>query len=137
MLGAVCGGALVIGVVGCQPTAYKITPVPVERELKEKTLISEGGFAPPKIALIDVDGVLTNAPGWSLLGEGERPVSLLLEKLDRAADDDRVKAVVLRINSPGGTVTASDLMYDELQRFKEKTSKPVVAMLMDVAASGG
>lgn len=48
-----------------------------------------------------------------------------------------VKAVVIRINSPGGAVTASDIMYQDLCRFREQTHKPVVACMMDVAASGG
>ena len=48
-----------------------------------------------------------------------------------------VAGVVLRINSPGGGVTASDVMYTELLAFKQRTGRPVVAVLMDVAASGG
>jgi protease-4 len=50
-----------------------------------------------------------------------------------------VKALVIRINSPGGSVTASDLMYNELLYFKQRTKckRPVVAVMMDVAASGG
>src|SRR5262249_9481248 len=47
------------------------------------------------------------------------------------------KAVIVRINSPGGTVTASDIMFKELQMFKQTAKVPVVAVLMDVAASGG
>src|SRR5207244_2941320 len=49
----------------------------------------------------------------------------------------KVKAVVVRINSPGGAVTASDIMYQDLLRFRHETGKPVVACMMDVAASGG
>jgi protease-4 len=45
--------------------------------------------------------------------------------------------VVLRINSPGGAVTASDIMYQDLLHFRRRTHKPVVACMMDVAASGG
>jgi protease-4 len=63
-------------------------------------------------------------------------VSLLLEQLDIAREDPRVKGVILRINSPGGTVVASELMRDEILHFR-KSGKPVVAVLMDVAASGG
>jgi len=48
-----------------------------------------------------------------------------------------VKAVVLRVNSPGGTVTSSDTMYQLLMRFKERTKKPVIASLQEVCASGG
>jgi protease-4 len=64
-------------------------------------------------------------------------VSLLHEQLSAAADDDRVKAVILRLNTPGGTVTASDAMYRLVERFKAATHKPVVAFMMDVTASGG
>jgi len=53
------------------------------------------------------------------------------------ARDSCVKAVVLRINTPGGGVTASDIMCRDLVEFKQRTGKPVIACLMDVAAGGG
>src|SRR5690349_5669575 len=90
-----------------------------------------------KVAVIDVEGVIMNARTSGLLSDGENPLSLFREKLNSAAKDKRVKAVVLRINSPGGAVTASDIMYRDLLTFRHKTRKPVVACLMDVAASGG
>jgi protease-4 len=77
-----------------------------------------------------------NARSSGLMGSGENPVALFRERLDAAAADRRVKAVVLRINSPGGAVTASDIMYQDLVHFRQKTGKPVVACMMDVAASG-
>jgi protease-4 len=89
-----------------------------------------------KIALIDVEGMLLNMRSSGLLGSGENPVALFRERLEAAAADPRVKAVVLRINSPGGAVTASDIMYRDLLTFRDKTGKPVVACMMDVAASG-
>jgi len=58
-------------------------------------------------------------------------------EVDAVAADPDVKAVVLRINTPGGTVTASDIIYRELMLFRQETKMPVVAVLMDVAASGG
>jgi protease-4 len=126
-------------VFGCGPTAYKITPVPVDQTLDETAVIDEGGWAPAKIAMIDLEGIIINDEKFRLLGEGENPVSLFVEKLDKAAKDRSVKAIVLRINSPGGGVTASDLMYSELLSFKRRTEgkRPVVAVLLDVAASGG
>ena len=48
-----------------------------------------------------------------------------------------MRAVVLRINSPGGTVTASDILYHEVMRFKARRKVPVVASILDVGASGG
>jgi protease-4 len=89
-----------------------------------------------KVAIIDVDGLIMNARSSGLLSDGDNPVSLFREKLDAAANDKHVKAVVLRINSPGGAVTASDIMYQDLLHFREETHKPVVACMMDVAASG-
>ena len=59
------------------------------------------------------------------------------EQLDHARDDSSVRALLLRINSPGGTVTASDIIYQELLRFKRERGVPVVAHFMGVAASGG
>lgn len=90
-----------------------------------------------KIALIDVEGLIANARTSGLLGGGDNPVTLFKERLEKAANDRHVKAVVLRINSPGGAVTASDIMYRDLIKFRAETGKPVVACMMDVAASGG
>jgi protease-4 len=59
------------------------------------------------------------------------------EELEKATEDERVRAVVLRINSPGGTITASDILHHELTRFKARRKIPVVAAILDVGASGG
>jgi protease-4 len=132
------GGLLLAVLAGCGPTSFVITPVSAKQTLTEEVVLRESLWATKKIALIDIDGVLQNTRPTSLLGAGgENPVSLLAEKLDKAAEDKNVRAVVLRINSPGGGVTATDLMYDELRRFRERTGKPVVAVLLDVGASGG
>ncbi|MFH0980239.1 MAG: signal peptide peptidase SppA [Planctomycetota bacterium] len=134
-----CGvlGGLAVLVGGCMPGGLLITPVSAKRDLVEETLVSEGSLAGNKIALLDVEGIILNAEQPKLLGEGEHPVARLLEQLDKARGDPSVKAVLLRINSPGGSVTASELMYQEIVDFRRRTGKPVVAVLMDVAASGG
>jgi len=59
------------------------------------------------------------------------------EELTKAAADPEVRALVVRIDSAGGTVTASDVIYRELVLFKRETGRPVVAVMLDVAASGG
>ena len=64
-------------------------------------------------------------------------MSRVREQLDRARDDPEVRALLLRINSPGGTATASDLVYGEILRFKRERGVPVVAQLMGLATSGG
>jgi len=94
------------------------------------------GGKEPKVAVVDVDGLLLNMDMTGLYSLGENPVSLFREKLDAVAADPCVSAVVLRINSPGGGVTATDIMWRDLQAFRAKTRHPVVACLMDVAAGG-
>ena len=127
--------AALLLIAGCGGSSLLITPVSSRRSLVETELSRDSLFARDKIALLDVSGMLVNARRRALLKNGEHPVSLLLEQLEKARRDRRVKAVVLRINSPGGTVGATELMHDEIVRFK-KSGKPVVAVMMDVAASG-
>lgn len=89
-----------------------------------------------KIAIIDVDGVLLNRNVQGLGSDGENPVALFHEKLSAAERDPDVRAVVLRINSPGGSVTACDLMRHDLLQFRLRSGKPVVASILDVGAGG-
>jgi protease-4 len=95
-----------------------------------------GGPQAPRVAVIDLDGLLVNQNLTGLYSQGENPVSAFREKLEAAACDPRVRAVVLRINSPGGGVAASDLIAEELRRFRATTQKPVVSCLMDLATGG-
>lgn len=129
--------AAALATTGCF-NGLLLKPVHVNVPL-EQVVVAEphGCFCRHKVALIDVSGLIVNASSTSLLGDGENPVSLFRERLDAAAADPRVKAVVLRINSPGGAVTASDIMHQDLVNFRKSTNKPVVACMMDVAASGG
>lgn len=97
---------------------------------------SPGGDGSRRVAVIDVDGLILNQNAEGLYDSGENPVSGFREKLEAAASDPGVAAVVLRIHSPGGGVTACDILASELDRFKAATGKPIVACLMDVATSG-
>ena len=123
--------------VSCSAPSFLVTPVSSRRQLVETELSRESFLARDKIALIDVSGTIQNSETGFFLSPGDNPVSLLLEQLDAARRDKAVKAVILRINSPGGTVVASELMHDEITYFRKTTGKPVVAVMMDVAASGG
>lgn len=114
-----------------------LTPTHVGGPLNQTVIVdSDHWSCRDKVAIIDVSGMILNAQGSSLFGSGENPVSLFRERLDAAANDPHVKAVVLRINSPGGAVTASDIMYRDVVNFRRDTHKPVIACMMDVAASG-
>lgn len=121
---------------GCGIPSFLVTPVP-NANVMEEHLVSEGqGWSPPKIAVIEVEGTLLNAKMGGLLQATENDVSRFTQQMELAARDPEVKAVVLRVNSPGGTVTASDIMYQTVMSFRERTHKPVVAALQDIAASG-
>lgn len=100
-------------------------------------VIVEAGSGEGRVAIIDVDGLLLNTDMVGVYSLGENPVATFREKLKRVEADRCVSAVVLRINSPGGGATASDVMWHELVTFKSRRSIPVVACLMDVGAGGG
>ncbi len=131
-----CAAVLMASLAACGPLTFTIGSAPADR-LTHTVVIPAERMMPDRVALIDVSGMIINASPRGLLYQGENPVSLLHEQLQEARCDSRVKSVVLRINSPGGTVTASDAMYRQIKRFREETGKPVVALMMDVAASGG
>lgn len=88
-----------------------------------------------KIAQIDLEGVITSASMEGFFGADESMVTQMAEDLKRAREDDTVKAVVLRINSPGGEVTAADTIYHHVK--KTAKVKPVVVYMDSMAASGG
>jgi protease-4 len=69
-------------------------------------------------------------------GSGGAFSTTIRKGLDEAADDGSVKAVVLRVDSPGGSALASEIIYDAVQRVRAK-GKPVVVSMGNVAASGG
>jgi protease IV len=107
------------------------------RPLEEQTVEGKGTS---KILLLDLSGVLSeDVTSFSITTPPPR-VPLLArvrEELQKAEGDERVKALIVRINSPGGTITASDILYHELLTFKARKKIPVIAAIMDVGASGG
>lgn len=89
-----------------------------------------------KIALIYVDGVIVGGRGQpGVFGEAGGADNLMKE-LRAARDDNAIRCVVLRINSPGGSAPASQEIGEEIKKLRE-AGKPVVASMGDVAASGG
>lgn len=130
----IIGCCLLILLTGCGTGSFLITPVADTSELK--TTVVEEGKGSEKIAIVEVEGMLMDERSGGLLQASENPLSLFVQELNQAADDDDVKAIVLRVNSPGGSVTTSDTMYDALLRFKAKTHKPVIASAQELDASG-
>jgi protease-4 len=128
--------AVVLFLVGCSAPSFLVTPVANSQKLDEIGVKSGKGAFPPKIALIEVEGMLVNARTGGLFQAQENKLSLFTQQMDAAAADPKVKAVVLRVNSPGGTVTCSDTMYQLIKKFREDTHKPVIASGQEVMASG-
>lgn len=95
------------------------------------------GTGAGKVLVIPISGIISDFPKKDMFQTRPGMVQDVVAQLDLAAKDPKIKAVLLKINSPGGTVTASDILYHEIMAFKEKTGDKVVAMMMNVAASGG
>lgn len=96
-------------------------------------VVVEDNNAHSKIAVIEIEGVIMGA----LIDGRHNMVDVIRAKLHQAANDSRVKAVLLKVDSPGGEVMASDEIYREIQEFQDVTGKPVVASMGGLAASGG
>ena len=119
--------------IGC--TAPKIRLFPSQADpLKEFTL---EGKADQKILVIPVRGVISDTPREGFVRTRPSLVQEVVSQLRLAEDDKKVKAVVLKIDSPGGSVTASDILFNEILTFKARTGTKVVVAMMGVAASGG
>jgi protease IV len=110
-------------------------------KLDEYTL--ENNRSLNKIAVITVDGIITSHEADQA---GNSMVDVIQAQLDRAADDHRVKAILLKVDSPGGEVLASDEIYKAIRKFeagedshgiKTGKGKPVICSMGSLAASGG
>jgi protease-4 len=99
--------------------------------------LNRDGIEPsgPKVALIHVNGVIDSGSSDGIFSSDTAGSEKLVEQLEKARKDSSVKAIVLRINSPGGSAAASEEIYNEILRVRER--KPVYASMGDVAASGG
>lgn len=110
--------------------------VPHQKGLKEKVIEGKGQ---PKILLLDISGFISERERSDRLGVFRRPslVEQVKEALRMAEGDDEIAGLIVKINSPGGLVTATDIIYHELVRFKEKKKIPLYASIMSIGASGG
>jgi protease-4 len=99
----------------------------------------KAGSGKKKILVLDIDGTITSGaqtpPG--LFSSGDSTVNEVAEKLAKARTDRSIRAVVLRIDSPGGGVTASDVVYRLIRDYRRDTGVPVYASLLDMGTSGG
>ena len=88
--------------------------------------VIQAGPRTAKIVIITVQGLIDDQQAQNVR-----------RQIKSAREDGRVKGLILRVNSPGGMVSASDQIYNEVYKYRQETSKPVVAFMQSVAASGG
>jgi protease-4 len=99
----------------------------------EEVLVEDNGSA-NKIAALTIDGIITGQP---IDARGATMVDLVKAQLTRAKEDRRVKAVLLKVDSPGGEVLASDDIARALEEFQAESEKPIIVSMGSLAASGG
>ena len=97
--------------------------------------VDERSSGRPRIALVPAVGAIAMSSGGGLVESGGISARSLSKTIRRLREDDGVKAVVLRIDSPGGSALASDLLWNDLRRLGKE--KPLVVSVGDMAASGG
>lgn len=124
---------VVLFLIGCQTPKIRLFPSAAD-PLNEYTLAGE---ETGKVLVIPIRGTISDAPKRQFIITRPSMVQEVVSQLRKAQKDPEVKALVLKINSPGGSVTASDILYNEIVAFKQKTKVKVVVVMMGVAASGG
>ncbi|WP_143416284.1 signal peptide peptidase SppA [Geobacillus sp. E263] len=107
-----------------------------EQEFSEEVL--EDGDELQKIVVLEVNGVIQDGEdtGALLAASGYNHQSFL-RMIEQTKNDDTVKAIVLRVNSPGGGVVESAEIHDQLLELKKETKKPIYVSMGSMAASGG
>ena len=104
---------------------------------KLEEVVVQKGKSLDKILLIDLIGEISLESERSFFYQKVNAVQRVVSRLERAKKDPQIKAVILRVNSPGGGVTASEMLYYEIKKFRRLTKKPVYAYIVNMAASGG
>ncbi len=134
MRNALFFGLFVLVVSGC--AGLNVSLLPKTEPLEEKVLEGEGRT---KVLLVDLDGVISfkDEKESLLLRKGPSKVAFFREALLKAEADSEIAGVIVRINSPGGGVAASDTIYHEIMSFRQKRKIPVYAYIMELGASGG
>ena len=102
--------------------------------LREFTL---QGVKKGKVLVISVEGIISDAQKTTFLRPKPGMVQEIVSQLRLAEKDKEVKAVLFKIDSPGGSTTASDILYHEIMEYKKRTQVKVVVSMMNLAASGG
>ena len=100
-------------------------------------ILLKAGQGSQKILVVDLIGEISLESENSFFKQEHNSVQKVVSRLDLARRDPSIASVILRINSPGGGVTASELIYHEVKKFRETAKKPIYAYVVNMAASGG
>lgn len=130
---SIVAAVIVLFLIGCEAPRIRIFPRHSD-PLREYTL---EGTEKGKLIVIPIRGMISDAPRKQLIGTRPSMLQEIVSQLRKAENDPDVKAVLLKIDSPGGSVIASDLIYNEIMAFKQRKKVKIVAAMMGVAASGG
>jgi len=103
----------------------------------DEVFVDGDAGARDRLLLLPVQGMILEGAPDPFGGAAFTSPSAVRRILRAAARNDSIRGVILEVNSPGGGVTASDLIHAEILEFKEESGLPIVAYLKDVAASGG
>lgn len=125
--------AVVVAVAGCSLPRVTLFG---DRDEPLKEYVLEGKDK-GKVLLLSIEGTLSDRPQERMVRSRPSTVQQVVAYLRHAEQDPEVKALLLKINSPGGTVTASDILYHEISTYKERTGVKIVVAMMNVATSGG
>jgi len=119
---------------GC--AVVQIPLFPSTQPLEEKVLEGKGQA---KILLLDISGIISEKKESKGLGSSQKIslVARIKEELQKAEGDSSIAGVIIKINSPGGSVTATDIIYHELMQYKKQAGVRIVACLTGTATSGG
>jgi protease-4 len=120
-----CYGFVLVTALACQVALFTTQPPSLPGR-------ATGGVG-PAVAVIRVEGLITSGEISPFAASAVAGASTLIDQIEQAAADDDVRAILLYVNSPGGGVTASDVIYNAL----EQVDKPIVVFMGDTAASGG
>lgn len=128
---SILAAVLLLSLAACSP---RVNLFSSGREpLKEYTLEGRGT---DKILLIPINGIISDAPKKDVISLSPSLVEQVVSQLNKAEKNGDIKAVIFKIDSPGGSITASDILYHEILSFKERTQAKIVVSMTDLAMSG-
>jgi protease-4 len=128
-----------LGAGGCVPGIPKTSGPAAEEEL-EFTYVDGDETSKNYLLEVRINGPILNSPsssGFFAIDAGVTYAYQFQDVLEKAAEDDRIQGLFLRLSTPGGTIVGSTVIYEALAAYKEATGNPIYAYIEGLSASGG